>query len=160
ASSNAYLGVTRGRGKDAKPVILRVDRGSGKVSEFSLKDVKFAKAALPNAAEGARQRQEAITCVAFVNGKVYVARLAEQEFASTLRAIPFPFKDVDKGAGIRIFHGAHGQFETRSPIRTFAAFDIKGEMHILASYTCTPLVKIPVSELKPGAKVKGTTVAE
>ena len=30
----------------------------------------------------------------------------------------------------------------------------------MASYTCTPLVKIPVSELKPGAKVKGTTIAE
>jgi len=25
---------------------------------------------------------------------------------------------------------------------------------------CTPLVKIPVSELKPGAKVEGTTIAE
>ncbi len=30
----------------------------------------------------------------------------------------------------------------------------------MAAYTCTPLVKIPVAELKPGAKVKGTTIAE
>src|SRR5262249_4383530 len=27
-------------------------------------------------------------------------------------------------------------------------------------YTCTPLVKIPISQLKPGEKIKGTTVAE
>jgi hypothetical protein len=30
----------------------------------------------------------------------------------------------------------------------------------LAAYTCTPLVKIPVSDLKPGAKVKGVTIAD
>src|SRR5207248_9961586 len=32
--------------------------------------------------------------------------------------------------------------------------------NLLAAYTCTPLVKIPVSELKPGTHVKGTTIAE
>ena len=31
----------------------------------------------------------------------------------------------------------------------------------MAAYTCTPLVKVPLSsELKPGEKVKGTTIAE
>jgi peptide-methionine (R)-S-oxide reductase len=30
----------------------------------------------------------------------------------------------------------------------------------MAAYTCTPLVKIPVADLKAGAKVKGTTIAE
>src|SRR5262249_32879316 len=30
----------------------------------------------------------------------------------------------------------------------------------LAAYTCTPLVKFPVSSLKPGKKVMGTTIAE
>ena len=32
--------------------------------------------------------------------------------------------------------------------------------HILAAYTCTPLVKMPLAGLLDGAKVKGTTVAE
>jgi len=31
---------------------------------------------------------------------------------------------------------------------------------MLAAYTCTPLVKVPVSELKAGAHIKGTTIAE
>src|SRR5439155_26701410 len=78
----------------------------------------------------------------------------------TLRSIPFPFKDADKGASVEIYHGAHGKFETQSPVRTFVAYDIDGETNLLAAYTCTPLVKIPVAELKPGAHVKGTTVAE
>ena len=34
------------------------------------------------------------------------------------------------------------------------------QQYILAAYTCTPLVKIPVSDLKPGAQVKGTTIAD
>jgi hypothetical protein len=37
---------------------------------------------------------------------------------------------------------------------------IGNTQYVLAAYTCTPLVKIPVSELKPGAKVEGTTIAE
>ena len=39
-------------------------------------------------------------------------------------------------------------------------YEINNQSNILAAYTCTPLVKIPVSELKAGAKVKGTTIAE
>ena len=38
--------------------------------------------------------------------------------------------------------------------------DVGGEPNIIASYTCTPLVCIPISKLKPDAKVKGRTVAE
>ena len=59
-----------------------------------------------------------------------------------------------------IYHGAHGQFETRSPIRTFAALKVDDEVNLLAAYTCTPLVRIPVGQLKPKSKVKGTTIAE
>src|SRR6266567_5591552 len=154
ASQNAYLAVTRG----TTPVLIKVDRATNKLSEFSLKDVPFSQVTLPNASD--RQRQEAITCLGYVKGKLYVAGTSNEEFASTLRGIPFPFKEANKGAGVQIFHGAHGRLETQAPVRTFAPLDVKGETVLLASYQCTPLVKIPVDELKPGAKVKGTTVAE
>ena len=39
-------------------------------------------------------------------------------------------------------------------------YRIGSEPYMLAAYTCTPLVKVPVSELKAGAHVKGTTIAE
>ncbi len=42
----------------------------------------------------------------------------------------------------------------------FASYKIGDEDQILAAYTCTPLVKFPVSQLKSGEKIKGTTVAE
>jgi len=160
ASGKAYLSVARGTTPDAECVLMRIDR-AGKIEAVSLKDVKFSKADLPNPVKGtAKERQEAITSIAYVKGKVIVAGLSNEEFASKLRVIPFPFSEADKGASVQIFHGAHGGLETKSPVRTFVAYEIKGEENLLAAYTCTPLVKFPVSDLKPGEKVKGTTVAE
>jgi len=101
-------------------------------------------------------RQDVTTDLQFADGKVLVAGLSNEEFGSQLRVIPFPFAAVDQGTSVEIFHGAHGKFETKSPVRTFAVFDVGGQPNVLAAYTCTPLVKIPVSELKPGNKVKGT----
>jgi hypothetical protein len=157
-SGNTYLSVARGKGPDAKAVLLKVDR-AGKISEFAVKDVKFASATLPNA-PAEMKRVDAITHLGFADGKVYVAGLSNEEFASKLRAIPFPFTDVDKGTSVEIFHGSHNKIETGSPVRTFATCDINGEAHLLCAYTCTPLVKIPIKQLEPGKKVKGTTVAE
>ena len=158
ASGNAYLSVSRGKGPQAMPAIMKVDR-EGKVGEFALKDVKFAKAELPNPATGTK-RQESITHLAYLDGKVYVSGLSNEDFSSRFRAIPFPFADVAPGTSVEIFHGSHGKLETESPIRTFAPYEINGESFILAAYTCTPLVKIPVSKLQPGERVKGTTIAE
>lgn len=164
-SKNIYLSVSRGKGPDGIPVILRVD-AAGKLSEFSLDNVEFASASLADApvsnpgARGGDPRRDAITEIAFVNGNVLVAGLSNQEFASDLRSIPFPFRGDAAGAGIRMYHGSHGRYETQSPIRTFVSYTIGNQQFLLAAYTCTPLVKIPVSELKPGAKVEGTTIAE
>jgi hypothetical protein len=157
-SGTTYLSVARGRGPSAAPVILRVSR-EGKLSELKLLDVKSSKAAIPNTAKG-RSGLEAITHLGYVKGRVLVAGLSTEEWASKLRSIPFPFDKTDKGTSIGIFHGAHGRFETGSPVRVFAPYKIGEEDHLLAAYTCTPLVKIPLAQLKPGEKVKGTTVAE
>jgi hypothetical protein len=167
-SHHAYLSVARGRGADSAAVIVKVD-GQGDLSVVELDASKITRVTLPNApadavrGEGRRaqnQRLESITDIAYVDGNVIVAGLSNEEFASTLRSVPFPFRAVEKGASVEIYHGAHGRFETRSPVRTFVPYSIKGEKHILAAYTCTPLVKVPLAQLKAGAHVKGTTIAE
>ena len=158
-SKNVYIAVQRGRGADAVAVILRAD-ASGKLSEVSLANVKHQSVSLIDSPTADRQRMEAITQLKYVDGKVLVAGLSNEEFSSSLRAIPYPFQAADKGAGIEIWHGSHGRFETNAPVRTFVPYEINGEKAILAAYTCTPLVRIPVSDLKAGNKVKGTTIAE
>jgi hypothetical protein len=167
-SGKAYLSVSRGRGPDAAPVILRVG-SDGKLSELSLDGVRFAKVDVPNAPAaggpapkkgGGSPRSQSITDLGYTDGRVFLAGLSNEEFSSRLMVIPFPFTDSIDGAGIEIYHGAHGRLETKSPVRTFAAYQINGEPYLLAAYTCTPLVKVPVSSLKAGAHVKGTTIAE
>jgi hypothetical protein len=167
-SHNAYLSVSRGRGPDAVPVLIRV-KADGQPEVVSLDNVKFSRAELPDppadAMVGQANRQsnprlESITDIGFLDGRLFIAGLANEEFASTLRAIPFPFKSVDGGTSVEIYHGSHGRFETRAPVRTFTTFKIGKEDHLLAAYTCTPLVQFAVSELKPGAKIKGKTIAE
>jgi len=167
-SRNAYLSVSRGRGVDAVPALIRV-KADGQPEVVSLEKVMFSRAGLPDApadamvGQGNRQnnpRLESITDIGFLDGRLFIAGLANEEFASTLRAIPFPFTNVSGGTSVEIYHGSHGRFETRAPVRTFTTFKIGAEDHLLAAYTCTPLVQFPVSELKPGAKIKGKTIAE
>jgi hypothetical protein len=165
-SSTVFLSAARGRGPDAEPVIATVN-STGKVALLPLDNVAYGKVSLTNVpgledkdARGNSRRQEAITDLHYVDGKVFIAGLSNEDFTSRMRAISFPFAEADKGADIGIYHGAHGRFETQSPVRTFTPFNIGGEPHILAAYTCTPLVSVPVSQLKAGAKVEGKTVAE
>ena len=167
-SRHAYLAVARGKGPDAAPLLVRV-KADGRPELVSLDKVKFSRVDLPNPApdaapapgkKGGNRRLEAITDLAYADGRLLVAGLSNEEFSSTLRAIPFPFTTVDRGTAVEIYHGAHGAFETRAPVRTLVSYRIGSEAHVLAAYTCTPLVQFAMSELKPGAKIRGKTIAE
>jgi hypothetical protein len=163
-SRNIYLSVTRGRGPDAQPMIVRVN-AAGEVAALSLDGIKHAAVALadaPAATPGARQdpRMMTITDMNYVNGNLLVAGLSNEEWSSALRSIPVPFKNADHAATVQIWHSSHGRYETQSPVRTFVPYTIGGQSYVLAAYTCTPLVKIPAASLKPGEKVKGVTIAD
>ncbi|HTW67915.1 MAG TPA: hypothetical protein VME17_25045 [Bryobacteraceae bacterium] len=163
-SKNVYLSASRGRGPDAMPLIARVN-SAGQVSLLSLDNIPHNSVALtdaPAADASARRnpRMMTITDMNYVNGNLLVAGLSNEEWSSALRSIPFPFKKAAEGATLQIWHSSHGKYETQAPVRTFVPYSISGQQYILAAYTCTPLVKIPVSELQPGAKVKGETIAD
>src|SRR5205823_7060494 len=87
-SKNVYISVSRGRGPDAVPVILRADT-TGKITELTLENIKHSSVSLPDApsataknARGQSPRMEAITHIAFVDGNVIVAGLSNEEFSS------------------------------------------------------------------------------
>ena len=161
-TKNAFIGIMRGAGADAKPALLRVD-GAGAIEPIALDKLKYTKVALPNApanADGRRNpRADSVTDMAFVDGKLIVAGLSNEEFASKLRSFAYPFVAADPGTSVEIFHGNHGQLETRAPVYTFIPYSIDSKPYVIASYTCTPLVKFPMDSLK-GSKVQGTTIAE
>ncbi|HAS41807.1 MAG TPA: hypothetical protein DCS93_15110 [Microscillaceae bacterium] len=175
-SKNVYLAVSRGRTKgdsfwklpndlDDATILLRLKNGKD-FEEVSLKNVKYSKIAIPNPVDKEKKnwrgklRSDVITDLAYANGTVYVAGLSNEEFASSFRKVPFPFKGKVTSSTLEIYHGAHGKYETKSPIRAFVPYKLKGKDYILAAYLCTPLVTIPEEKLKNGKHVRGKTIAE
>lgn len=161
-SKKVYLAV---HNSDGTPVLLTIE--GDKINAVSLKDVAFSTIGLNNAPDedakdkrGRSLRISSISDLSFADGKVMVSGLSNQEFSSTFRSISFPFSNKQEQASLEIYHAAHGQYETTSPIKTFTTATISGKKFLIASYTCTPLVLFPLDELKPGTHVKGRTVAE
>lgn len=163
-TGNSFLSVTVG----GKPGLAKVT-ADGTVTKLNLDKVAHAVATLPNPPEdkvvqrGRRSRNartESITDIAFTEGRVLVSGLSASESPSTVREFEFPFRKASSGMAVEIYHAAHGRSEDSSAIQTFVPFNIGGEPSVLAGFTCTPLVKIPIGNLKSNAKVTGTTVAE
>jgi len=160
---NSFVSVMRGQGAAAKPALFRVD-GAGKIDLVAAESLKGTSVTLPNPASGAangrNNRSQSITKLAFSNGRVWVAGLSNEEFASKLWSVGYPFSKADAGTSVEIYHGNHQQLETRSPVYAFVPYSIDNQPYIIGAYLCTPLVKFPVSSLTPGAKFRGTTIAE
>ena len=161
-SKKLYLAVQL---TDGRPILLTVD--GDKISAFSLKNVSHTAVLLNNPpAEDAKDsrnrplRMSTISDMGYADGKLLVSGLSNKEFSSSFKSIPYPFTGVQDEATLEIYHAAHGKYETHAPIRTFTTGRINGKQYLVASYTCTPLVLFPMDELKPGAHVKGRTVAE
>jgi hypothetical protein len=162
-TKNAFISVMRGQGTASSPVLLRVD-GAGKIDVLVLNQMTYTKAILPNAPEAETGRRnprvQSVTDMAYMDGKLVIAGLSNEEFSSKLRTVAYPFATVDNGVSVEIYHGNHQQLETRSPVYTFVPYVVNNEPTLIAGYLCTPLVKFPLSSLTPGAKVRGTTIAE
>lgn len=163
-SGLAYLSVSRGRGPDAIPLLVKVS-ADGSIDVLDLKGVPFAKVelwGLPGKDRRGRDLQmDAITEIAFADDHVIVAGLSNEEFSSRLRVVPFPFTKRHNESGLEIFHTAHGRWETHSPIRTFTTYTMQDELQLLAAHTCTPLVTMPVKRITSDEpKIIGDTIAE
>jgi hypothetical protein len=186
-SEKVYLSVMRGTGADAIPLLITVST-DGSLAEVDLERVPFAETVIPNAPQersepvearpgrgregdgedpGAdikgrinadRRRTVSVTDLAYADGLLLVAGSSNEEFASTLRRIPFPFNGDTISNSLEIYHVSHSRYETAAPIRTFTPY--RGNRSVLASYTCTPVVHFSLSEAQAGSQIKGRTVAE
>jgi hypothetical protein len=177
-SKQSYLAVSRGRAAwngqwllpndvaDAS-VLVRFD-ATGRPEIVDLTSVRFARVALPNPVDAAKKvpwknvslRADTITDMAYADGALYIAGLSNEEFASTMWKVAYPFAGAVSATTVENYHGAHGKYETEAPVRTFVPYSLKGRAHLLAAYLCTPLVTIAVDDLKDKAHVRGRTVGE
>jgi len=169
-SHNIYMTVTRGKGADAKPVLVRVTSDAAQpISVVSLDNIKHSITKIDNApastgggAGGARDpHRSTITDLAFVDGNLWIAGLSNEQFSSAFRRVAFPFTGAKEATTtLQIYHVSHRRSETQAPVMTFAPTKINGTLYMLAAYTCTPIVAFDASSLKNGQAVTGRTVAE
>ena len=167
ASQNVYLSVHIGRSVDPNVALVRLVKDTGRLEPLALEDFTMSKVDLPNALTfedalqyGQSQRILTITDLTYYDGELFIAGVSNQEFASTLRRVAYPFTGEISVSSVEIYHAGHNRQETRAPIVTSLVHEIEGEPYLVAAYTCTPLVTIPLSELQDGAHVIGTTIAE
>lgn len=167
-SGRVYLSVQIRSQGGAEGHVWRVG-ADGAVAHVPMEKLAYAKLPLPDppadevVGEGRRQRNlrdESITELRYLDGRVLVSGVAADEGASSVWEFQLPFSGSNSAANVEIYHAAHGRVEDNAAIRSFVTMVIDGEPNLLAGFTCTPLVKWPLKDLAPGEKVRGTTVAE
>jgi len=165
-TKNPYLAVRRGSGTDARYLVMRVEH-TGKIEEIKLETLGFTKAQLQNIPKSDKflwkktpVKELSITDIEYYDGHVYVAGIVGDKFTSSLHKLAYPFDAKVKTSAIEMYHTVHNQRETRAPIRALTFSKIDGKPHVIAVYTCTPLVVFPLSDLQDGKKVSGKTIAE
>lgn len=163
-SKQVFLSVHRGHGPDAEAVIVSLDNGALELVDLAAADhSSMSVGPVPTSATlefGQPLNTLAITDIDYYQGELLVAGVSNEEFSSKLRRMPFPFTNEISTSSIEIWHAVHAQYETRAPIITQTVAELDGVATLIAIYACTPIVKIPLSELTDGAEVKGTMIGE
>jgi hypothetical protein len=166
-SQSLYFSVTRGRGEAAVPLVVSVTKVDEKVTVLPLENIRHARAALGDAPSleaktswGASQRTMTVTDLALVDGELYVAGLSNEEFASALRRIPYPFGRAPARTTVEIYHTSHDRWETAAPIESFLPITLDGKPALLAGYGCAPIVVFNRSDLASKRHLRGKTVSE
>lgn len=165
-SKAIYFSVSRLEGEERQPALVRV-RGPESAELVDFGRIRFANTPLPEAPSrdaktpwGQPQWTLAVTDLAFSDGELYVAGLSNEQFASALRRIPFPFGKEAKLNTVEIYHTSHDKWETASPIEAFLPLTVDGNRLLLAGYGCSPIATFNRAELASAKHLKGRTVAE
>ena len=163
-SKQVFLSVHRGHGPDIVPVILKVN--NGRLERLNLEKITHSSASVgpvpvhETLEFGQPQNMLAITDIDYWEGEIFVSGVSNEEFASKLRRMAYPFDSKVSSTSIEIWHAVHAQFETRAPIIAKDIRKIDGTPTLIAVYACTPLVRIPLDLLQDGTKVRGEMIGE
>ena len=163
-TAEVYIAISYGAEKTPALLVVTSDR---KVRRIDLKGAKSSSLALRDAPTSdyrfwneTPERSFTVTDMKWHDGELFVAGLSNQEFESTLRRARDPFDARQSVTSVEIYHTGHNLIETRAPIRAMSFATLGGKPTLVAAYTCTPIVTIPLDELKDGAHVRGKTIAE
>ncbi|MEM7282077.1 MAG: hypothetical protein AAF438_10670 [Pseudomonadota bacterium] len=164
SSMQVFISAHKGHGPNPDAFILKVNDGKVEVVHLdSVRHTAQSVGLVPNTGTfefGQSQRRLAVTDIDYFNGEIFVAGISNEEFSSKLRRMTYPFNNQVGVSSIEIWHAVHAQYETRAPIITQTIAELDGEPTLIAIYACTPIVRLPLSELVDGAKVRGQMIGE
>jgi hypothetical protein len=163
-TGEVYIALSYGAAKSPALVVVTGDR---KLRRLDLKAAKTTSVLLNDAPttdykfwKDTPERSYTVTDMKYREGELFIAGLSNQEFASTLRRVHYPFDARPSITSVEIYHTGHNLIETRAPIRAMSFASWGGKTYLVAAYTCTPIVTIPLDDLKDGAHIRGKTIAE
>jgi hypothetical protein len=163
-TAEVYIALSYGAARMPALIVVTSDR---KARRIDLKAARSTSVALRDAPatdyefwRDMPERSFTVTDMKWHNGELFIAGLSNQEFASTLRRVKYPFDSRQSITSIEIYHTGHNLIETRAPIRAMSFASWGGKPYLVAAYTCTPIVTVPLDDLKDGAHIRGKTIAE
>jgi hypothetical protein len=163
-TAEVYIALSYGAAKTPALVVVTSDRRTRRINLKSAKSTSIALRDAPTTDykfwKDTPERSFSVTDMKWRDGELFIAGLSNQEFASTLRRAKYPFDAQQSITSVEIYHTGHNLIETRAPIRAMSFASWGGKPYLIAAYTCTPIVTIPLEDLKDGAHIRGKTIAE
>jgi hypothetical protein len=163
-TAEVYIAVSYGAAKTPALIVVTSDQRARRVNLKAAKSTSIALRDAPTSDykfwRETPERSFTVTDMKWRDRELFIAGLSNQDFASTLRRIKYPFDSQQSVMSVEIYHTGHNLVETRAPIRAMSFATLGGKPHLVAAYLCTPIVLIPLDELKDGAHIRGKTIAE
>jgi hypothetical protein len=163
-TAEAYIGVSYGAAKTPALIVVTSDQRARRVNLKAAKSTAIALRDAPTSNykfwRETPERSFTVTDMKWRDGELFIAGLSNQDFASTLRRVHYPFDSKQSVTSVEIYHTGHNLIETRAPIRAMSFATWGGKPYLVAAYTCTPIVIIPLEDLKDGAHIRGKTIGE
>jgi len=163
-TAEAYIGVSYGAAKTPALIVVTSDQRARRVNLKAAKSTSIALRDAPTSNykfwRETPERSFTVTDMKWRDGELFIAGLSNQDFASTLRRVHYPFDSKQSVTSVEIYHTGHNLIETRAPIRAMSFATWGGKPYLVAAYTCTPIVTIPLEDLKDSAHIRGRTIAE
>ncbi|MFT7461013.1 MAG: hypothetical protein ACI909_003705 [Planctomycetota bacterium] len=181
-SQDLYISVTRIGSSASQPALIQITQDQ-QINLVDLTSFTFQKQVLTEFPEGETTfgirgvgpggplprdiakgeiplRTLAIMDMEFYDGALFVAGVAHDNFLSSLRRISYPFDGTQNIANVEMYHITHDQYESRAPIRSMSVQEIDGKPQLIAAYTCSPIVLVPLEDIKDGAKITANTIMD
>jgi hypothetical protein len=163
-TAEIYVAVSYGAARTPALIVVTSDHEARRINLNAVKSTSIALRDAPTSNyafwKETPERSFTVTDMKWRAGELFIAGLSNQEFASTLRRVRYPFDSQQSVTSVEIYHTGHNLIETRAPIRAMSFATWGGKPYLVAAYTCTPIVTIPLDDLKDGAHVRGKTIAE